>query len=536
MKTSDYIIQFLEEHGITDVFGYPGVGCGHFMNSMKSSSIKSHMVYHEQAAAFAACSYAQAAHKVGIAYTTAGPGATNLVTGIANAYCDSIPTVFIVGDKDYASLRKSYNVRQLTSQEINIVDITKPVTKMSLMITDEHDIKYYLEKAFYIAQEGRPGPVMLDIPSDIQRANIDVDSLRGFDAPAIPDYSQEVSFILDAFKTAKHPVVLIGNGVKQAELDAMIGDWTIKNNIPVVTTLIANDLLTDHHNVYGFIGMDGNQAANRIVGECDLILTLGARLNFKQVTIHRENFAKNARIIRVDADENELEVALRDETKIVADINYLIPALIKAFNELKTFGKEWIDHCDELKSNEHIQQSKNQVADKIVERISEIVPDGLPITIDVGSHRRWIMTHFHYKPNQRLYQSSGLVSMGYSLPACMGAYHATHKPVICFNGDGGLMMNVQELQSIHRDKLPVTVIVLNNNVLGDIMEFQKKIFDGNYFTTTETTGYESANFELIAKAFGLPYHKVLKVEDLDCITLGTDQPQLIEVVVPSNVE
>ena len=532
MKVSDYIISFLEEQDVTDVFGYPGVGCGHFMDSLSRSKIKSHLVYHEQAAAFAACSYAQASHKIGIAYTTAGPGGTNLITGIANAYCDSIPTLFIVGDKDLSSLRNSYNVRQKASQEIDIVDIAKPTTKWSYQVSKKDEIKFVLQKAFYIAKSGRPGPVLLDIPSDIQRDSVIPDHLECYNQPIAPDYKKEADTIVEILQGAEKPVFLIGNGIKQAGLESVVLDYAKTHNIPIVSTLVTFDLYPDEEHCLGYIGLDGDKAANRIVNEADIVVSFGARLNFKQVCNNRKTFALKAKLIRIDVDQGELEYELRDEIKICADLNYLIPELL--CREIKTFDTSWLKYARNAKQASSRGASLNSIASDTVAHISKVVPEGIPIVVDTGSHRRWVMSSFSFKVGQRMYQSAGLVSMGYALPAAIGVCVATKKPTICFDGDGGIMMNLQELQMVYRDQLPVTIVILNNGCLGDIMEFQKKIFTGNYFTTTKESGYLAADFEGIANAFKLDYHRIKDISDLEGISFVNNKPQLIEVDVPSN--
>lgn len=533
MKVSDYIVSFLENERITDIFGYPGVGCGHLMDSLSRSPIMSHLVYHEQAAAFAACSYAQASHKIGIAFTTAGPGGTNLITGIANAFCDSIPTLFIVGDKDLSSLRNSYNVRQLASQEIDIVDIAKPTTKWSYQVKNKEEIKTVLQRAFFLAKSGRPGPVLLDIPSDIQRDSINPDELSCFIAPKQPDYSSEVDSIVMKLKESNRPVFLVGNGIKQAGLEDELLGFSKKYNIPLVTTLVCFDLYPDEKNYIGYIGLDGDKSANQIVNEADLVVSFGARLNFKQVCNNRKSFACKATLIRIDADQGELDYELRDEIKICADLNFLIPELLS--RSIKKYDNSWMDYAITLKNNSLRGASLNSIASTTVSFISKVVPERTPLVVDTGSHRRWVMSSYDFKKGQRLYQSAGLVSMGYALPAAIGVCIAKKAPTVCFDGDGGLMMNLQELQMIHRDQLPITIVVLNNNCLGDIMEFQKKIFSGNYFITTKDTGYLAADFEGIAKAFKLGFHRIEDEADCKDVSFISNKPQLIEVVVPSNV-
>ncbi|MBR4237545.1 thiamine pyrophosphate-binding protein [bacterium] len=532
MKVSNYIVKLFEDYGVQDVFGYPGVGCGHLMNSLKGTSITNHLVYNEQGAAFAVCSYAQASHRVGIAYSTAGPGGTNLVTGIANAYCDSIPTIFIVGEKDLASLKGNRKLRQCISQEVDIVRVCKPISKWSAQITKKEDIAYIFEKAFYLAQNGRPGPIVIDFPSDIQRSEIDEKNLRHFKMPKKPSCIKDAELVIDLLNSSKKPLFLIGNGAKQAGLDEAIISFAKTHSIPFTTTLICCDLVPNEDINLGYIGMDGDKSANLAVSNCDLLVSFGARLNFKQVCNNRQKFAPNAKVIRIDCDINELEYELRDEIKINKDLRTFVPEIIKC--SLKNNYLDWCNECVLTKKSSSKNEPLNIVAGNVVSRISESISNDYNIVTDTGSHRRWVMSSFKFKNGQKFFQSAGLASMGYAIPASIGAYYATRNKVICFEGDGGLMMNLQELEMINRDRIPISIIVFNNQCLGDIMEFQKKIFH-SYFATTEKSGYKVANFELIAKAFSLNYVKITNNEDLSKINVLSDEPQLIEVMVPSNI-
>lgn len=535
MKVSDYIVRFLEEKGLKDIFGIPGVGCGHFMDSLISSSISSHLVYHEQAAAFAAGAYAQAARKPGFAYTTAGPGGTNLITGVANAYCDSIPVVFMVGEKDLRALRGNYHMRQKASQEVDIVAVASPVTKWSYQVKTSNEIRYVLEKAFYLAESGRPGPVLLDIPSDIARDDINIDTLPGFDMPKTENIQDALIRTEEELRKSKKPLLLIGNGVKQAALETDIMELAKKLNIPVVTTLMCADLYCGDRQCLGYIGMDGDSAANRAVKECDLLVSLGARLNFKQVTEHnRAGFAPGATIIRVDCDPAELEYKVRDEVALCADLRFFIPGLKQTLANMAPCKRAWLETCSDYLRTGKRKASLNPVGDDFMRAISDIMPENTEITVDTGSHRRWLMSQFEFKLGQRLYQSAGLASMGYALPAAIGVYYASGKPVVCMDGDGGIMMNLQELQLLCREQLPVTVIVFNNHCLGDIMEFQKRIFEKRYFTTTEDSGYQAADFKGIAQAFHMNYRFVSSPDEVETVQLISGRPQLIEVAVPTN--
>lgn len=534
MKVSDYIAELLVQNEIFDIFGIPGVGCGHFMNSVSKTKITSHLVYNEQGAAFAACGYAQSSGKVGFAYSTAGPGGTNLITGIANAFADSIPTVFMVGEKDLTELRGELKVRQKASQEVDIVNVCKPITKWSVQIKSKEEVRYIFEKAFYLAKYGRPGPVLIDFPSDIARSEIDPDSLIGFIPPKKKSLSKGLKLLIDSLNSSRKPLFLSGNGVKQTGLTQIIKDIASSLSIPVVSTLVSFDSFDGFNNYIGFIGMDGDSAANKLVAECDLLITFGARLNFKQIGYVRNNFAKNAKIIRIDADKNELEYELGKELKICCDLRLLLPSLIKLTGEVQTNNRDWLNYSIDCKNESSKKPSLNPVGDKFMAAISSGFPEDTSIVVDVGSHRRWLMSQIVFKNGQRFYQSAGLASMGYALPSAIGIHFATRKKVICVDGDGGVMMNLQELQLVKREHIPLTLFIFNNHALGDIMEFQKKVFDKNYFTTTESSGYLAANYEGIAKAFDFAYQRVTCLEDISKINYNNDYPQLIEVTVPSN--
>ena len=534
MKVSDFVVSLLEKNGVLDIFGIPGVGCGHFMNSIRTSSITSHLVYNEQGAAFAACGYAQSSGKVGFAYSTAGPGGTNLITGIANAYADSIPTIFMVGEKDISELRGKLKVRQKASQEVDIVNVCKPITKWSIQIQRKEDIKYIFEKAFYLAKSGRPGPVLIDFPSDIARDEINPNLLKPFITPKKQSLKDEVEIIIKSLNAAKAPVLLSGNGVKQTRLTNFILKISSKISAPIVSTLVSTDSFAEVKNYIGFIGMDGDSAANKIVNESDLLITFGARLNFKQIGYKRDNFAQNAKIIRIDADKNELEYRLGTETKICCDLRDLLPLINERINELTVKCSKWLDYCLECKAASFKKPSLNLEGDKLMSLICSKLPCNSDIVVDVGSHRRWFMSQNIFKKGQCFYQSAGLASMGYALPSSIGVYYGSKKKVICIDGDGGIMMNLQELQLIKRECLPIIIIVFNNHALGDIMEFQKKVFDKNYFTTTEDSGYLAADFKRLSDAFGLKYELIKSTEDISKINFESTYSQLIEVIVQSN--
>lgn len=527
MKISDYIVNVLEKEKVTDIFGIPGVGCGHFTDSLKKSGIRNHITYHEQGAAFAACAYGQASGNIGVAYATAGPGATNLLTGVANAYVDSVPTLYIVGDKDLDTLRGDLKIRQKASQEVDIVEMARPVTKWSYQVQNGREVRYVLERAIYLAKNGRPGPVLLDIPSNIQR--MEYCDQGGF----IPDVEKEFdpSELIEAINECSRPLFLVGGGASQAGVIEKIRDLSLKCNIPVAATVVCDDKLFDFVNYVGFIGVDGDECASQASSSCDLMICFGARLNIKEVGKKRSGFAGQAHIVRIDIDQGELDYRLGGEETICADLKTVIPALLAHSSEIKK-KETWATYA--ITRNDSTATS-NRKAFELMDALVRRIPADVSISIGIGSHRRWFVSTRVVKKGWRIFQSAGLASMGYALPSAVGIHFATKRPVVCIDGDGGMMMNVQELQLIHRENLPVTIIVFNNRCLGEIMEFQKNIFHGNYFGTTEETGYLAADFKLLAAAFCLTYTRVENIDDLGKLEIDPAKPNLIEVLVPDNV-
>ena len=507
MKVSDYIVEYLIEQGITDVFGYPGGMVTHLMDSFSkyNDKICAHVNYNEQASAFAACGYAQVTGRTGVAYATSGPGATNLITGIANAYFDSIPTIFITGQVNTYELGGSICVRQKGFQETNIVEIVKPITKAAYQVKDEKKIRYYLEKAFHEANSGRQGPVLLDIPMNIQKSNISKDDLEGaifFEADGETDKSEiEIkNVLLQQLSDSKRPCVILGNGIRNSgrlnELRQFIDKW----KIPFVTSMIAFDILHNSDKKFGFIGAYGDRCANFIVAKSDLIISIGSRLDIRQVGADRANFAPNAKIIRVDIDPGELENKLHDtEIQIKLSAKSFIEILETVC--LKHNFSDWLDICYKIKDT--LNEADNEELMRVLRMLSGCLSQECVVTTDVGQNQVWVAQSFRVKKGQQFLFSGGHGAMGYALPAAIGGYYATKKPVYCIVGDGGLQMNIQELQFIVREKIPIKILVINNNALGMIRHFQDMYFNKNYYQTKPEGGYNSPDFTKIAMAYGI---------------------------------
>lgn len=533
MVVSDFIVRYLIENGITDVFGYPGGMVTYLMDSFRrySGEITSHVTYHEQAAAFAACGYAQESRKVGVAYATSGPGATNLLTGICNAFFDSIPVLFITGQVNSFELKGDKRIRQRGFQETDIVSMVSGVTKYAVMVDDAKKIKWYLDYAFSCALGGRKGPVLLDIPMDLLRTEIDVEKLISFENRGLQNNAlqeEDLKKIKYALKHAKRPVILLGNGVKLAGAVGLARDVVNQLAMPVVSTMISFDIILDEELNYGFIGAYGHRSANFIVAKSDLMIVLGSRMDIRQVGAQRDRFAPSARIIRIDIDQGELAYKVHDnEIPIQANIISVLNGLRDIAQELDCDYGSWIKVCKEVRTA--LGSLDIRTPNLYMKAISRYLPDNAVITTDVGQNQVWVAQSMKVKKRQKVFFSGGHGAMGYSLPAAVGCALSSRNMVYSFNGDGGIQMNIQELQTIAREQLPIKIILFNNHSLGMIRHFQEMYFSGNYFQTIPQEGYSVPDFGKIACAYGIKYYLIDSVEKLTESLFLENGPAFIEI-------
>lgn len=542
MKISDYIVSFLAEKNVTHVFGYPGGMVTHLMDSLDrcGDKISAHVNCHEQGSAFCACGYAQTCHRPGCAYATSGPGATNLITGIADAYYDSIPCLFITGQVNTYESKGDLSVRQKGFQETDIVNIVKSITKYVSRVDNAEMIKYELEKAYVMAVKGRPGPVLLDIPMNIQRAEIDPQQLVGFSELSPEDhvdYGGIVKMLLETLSNAERPLLIGGAGIDAAGMVQEFRDFVEASGIPVVTSMVGVDLLpSDSACRLGFLGAYGHRVANLAVAKSDLILSLGSRLDCRQTGANLGAFAPDARLIRVEIDRDEATNRIKaDEVLVTADLKRLLP-LMNAGPKytMRDRFSNWRAHCSEMMWK--LAGIDDRQPNQIIRAISEMIPDGAAVTTDVGQNQVWVAQSFIVKEHQRILFSGGHGAMGYSLPAAIGAYYADGRPVVCFCGDGGLQMNIQELQLIAREKIPIKIVLLNNYSLGMIRHFQEMYFESNYSQTVPEKGYTAPNFHKIADAYGIDYFESEGAESVAALkaVLESDRAALIEIRLTGN--
>lgn len=542
MKLSDYIVDYLYKIGINEYFGYQGTMIAHFIDSIgKNKNVTNHVCYNEQGAAFAAVGYAKVSGKIGCAYATSGPGAINLITGIADAYYDSVPVIFITGQLNTYEYTNSDKIRQQGFQESDIVNMVKPVVKYAIKITNPYDIAYELEKAVYLATNDRKGPVLIDIPMDIQRANIDINELHHYDIPKENnvDYDKIARNILNEINQSNRPIFLLGNGIDKN--NGKIIELINGVKIPAIYSMLAKSLLPDNNKYnFGFMGSAYGQRYANIIGceKADLIVSLGCRMNGRTIGVRRNEFNKNAKIIRVDIDDEELKLKIHEnDENYNCDVNILINTLCKILNKYKITDKsDWLNVCTIIKKKlENIDKNiPESLPNKYIEVINDYIDENTNIFVDVGQNQVWAAHSFKIKEKQKIIFSGGLGAMGFALPAAIGGAIATKTRTIVIAGDGGLQMNIQELQTLKRESLPITIFVFNNDSLGLIHQQQCDFFDHKFYGACEEGGYEAPDFCKIAEAYGIKSRKIKNVEEFKNILNDYDfeKAGLIEINLP----
>ncbi len=542
MKASDFIVSYLKEQGIRDIFGYQGTMIAHFVDSVcKADGITNHMCYNEQGAAFAAVGLAKATGKTAAAYSTSGPGAINLINGIADAYYDSAPVIFFTGQLNEYEYTGITELRQQGFQETDVVSMVKPVTKYAVHISDVKDIGYELQKAFYIANEGRKGPVVLDIPMNVQREDFDLDNAKSFTPlkeRVVINYEMAATNIVNALEKAERPLILLGNGiVKNSPFHSDVMTLIEKLNIPVITSLPGRHLLPyDHRLNFGYIGAAyGHRYANILAHKkSDLILSIACSFCKRQTGGNSEKFAINAKIIRVDIDRDELLRKVHsDEVHYCCDASQLVKAMLKVVRDKNIDKSSWLEICQKVRKplTDFDNKSPEREPNRFINAISDFTDEDTVVCCDVGQHQLWMGQSYRVRGKQNLLFSGGHGAMGFALPAAIGGYYKDYKPTVAVCGDGAFQMNIQELQWIKRENLPVTVIVLNNESLGLIQQQQDDFFDGNHFGSTADGGYDTPCFKSIAQAYGIAGYSASTVEEFEKVLKSIDKskPALVEV-------
>lgn len=539
VKVTDYIVQVIHDLGVDCVFGYQGGNISHLIDSIyREPGIKFIETYHEQAAAFAANSYAQVNDCVGVAVASSGPGAINLLNGVANAFCDSIPCLFFTGDVNTTAKKQNASKRQNAFQEIDIVEMAKPITKYSVTINSERDVSRELEKGIRIACNGRKGPVLFNLPHDIQRSYLEIIEESGESCVSTRQETfddEEFKKSVKILEEASFPVIVVGGGMKNSLSKGLLLDFLEHYKAPVVSSLLGLDVLFHNHpNFIGMIGSYGNLCANMCLKYADCILALGTRLDDRQISPSDAQYFENKNIIHVDIDENELKNKVREDVSLNCDIKEFLKKAC-AFQIVSNINDDWLSAVKKLakKYSDTKQNTQKIDAGWFLKKLSLAVKDmRTAFTFDVGNNQMICGQSIFIGNECYSFASGGLGSMGYSLPAAIGVSQSSKvDKVICISGDGGIQMNLQELNTVDYHKLGVNVVVFNNNGLGMIYDLQTKLFPGRFCATVE--GYKAPCFKKIAEAFNFSYKLVQTVEDYDNAinSLKSRERVFVEVVL-----
>ena len=539
MKLSDYVVGYFADRGIDHFFGYQGTMIAHFVDSIHfNKKVQNHICYNEQGAAFAAVGYAKASGRCALAYATSGPGAANLISGIADAYYDSTPVIFITGQLNTYEYTGIDGIRQNGFQEMDVINTVKGITKYCTKVCSPEDIREAVEKAYYMAIEGRPGPCLIDLPMNIQRESIDPKRLKGFsyEKPEVDvqDASEAAEKILRSLEESNAPVFIIGNGIKKESLQhEKLLEFARKRRIPVVTSMHGRQLMTysDEINMGHIGGGYGHRYANIIVyKKADLVVSFGCSLCTRQTAMKPELFAKDASIIRMDLDPHELMRKIhQNENSYLCNCNNAIDYIHE--QEGKSISG-WLNKCNIIKNKlaDFDSSCPERYPNHFIEAISDFVPEDSAICSDVGQHQVWTSQSFKIKGRQRLLFSGGHGAMGFSLPAAIGAHYALGSRSFVIAGDGSFQMNIQELQWVFREKIPVTIIVMNNHALGLIKQQQNDIFENRHTGSSVEGGYTTPDFVAIAEAYGIKAFRVYTPEEIRNILKEKHEgPLFIEV-------
>lgn len=521
MKLSDYVAGFLAGAGVRHAFAVTGGASLHLIDSIaRTPGIRYVCPQHEQAGAMAAEAYSRATGNLGVAVATSGPGATNLITGIACAYFDSVPVLYLTGQVTTFRLKGDTGVRQMGFQETEIVEICRPITKYAVMVRDPRRIRYELEKASHVARAARPGPVLVDVPDDIQRMDIDPGSLEGFEPDASPDRpapdQADVRQVVEYLKQAARPVLIIGWGVRLARAEADARRLIDRLGVPVLPTWPVLDMIPSGHPlVVGPFGTHGTRYGNYAVQNADLVVAVGARLDTREAGSPYSDFARGARKVVVDIDPAELNKLSRFGMKvdllIQSDAGEFIRALSRALGDggagdlgaWKSQIARWRDRYPICPPRYYDEADVNPYV--FMRYLSDATGPGDLFTVDTGCALAWTCQAFRFREGQRLFHAFNTTAMGYALPAAIGVSFARDRaPVTCVAGDGSLQMNIQELATVTRHNLPIRIFLINNHGYSMVQQTQEQWLNARYEATTIEGGLAFPDFVKVAQAYGFP--------------------------------
>ncbi len=521
MKASDYIVSFFEKLGIDTVFGYIGGMITHLVDSLGNNpNVRYIQTYHEQTAAIAAEGYAIESGKFGVAICTSGPGFTNMMTGIADAYFGSIPVIYITGQVNTYEYKYDKPIRQQGFQEMEVVNVVKPVTKYAVLLDNADNLRYELEKAVYIATHGRKGPVVIDLPMNISRAEIDPEKLKGYQPENEGTYTIDINKVRKMIESSERPMILVGAGCDSKDVQKKLNQYLRDTQIPVITSLMGRGLIDETYEHYiGMVGSYGNRCANMAVAKVDLLIALGTRMDTRQTGAMYQSFLQDGKIIHVDIDENELDYhRLENRLKVHSSVSAFLDAVMSNHIQYGDYScwNRWIAYIKaEYSQDKEIERFvENKTPYQYLQKLNNKTREGDIITVDIGQNQMWAAQTLKMKRGQRFVTSGGMAPMGFSLPVAIGmAFANPDKTIYCLNGDGGLHMAIQSLLVISQYQLNITIIVLNNESLGMITQFQHLYFGDRMIGTTRQGGFINPDLATLAKAYGLEYVELENYKD-----------------------
>jgi acetolactate synthase-1/2/3 large subunit len=543
-KGSDLIAQFLDEQGVECVFELVGGMIVHLLDSIhQAGRIRIVSMHHEQGAAFAAEGYARISGVPGVAMATSGPGATNLLTGVASCYFDSTPAVFITGQVNRNEMKGDRAIRQMGFQETDIVALAGPITKAAWQVKTPDELPGLLRRSFELSTSGRPGPVLLDVPMDIQRSEVPrAEATRAVDPGAErPIDPSAIEELIDAVRRAERPLVLVGGGVRAGRAADQVRELLTALGVPVVNSLMGVDVLPAASDLrVGMIGSYGNRWANLAVGRSDFLLVLGSRLDIRQTGSETDAFKAGREIFHVDIDAGEMNNRVTGVRPILADLKQFAEATLPAAKAATLPDRSaWIDEIRDLRSEwpdiEETRDAPGINPNVLMHQLSAASGDAAIYVADVGQHQMWAAQSLELNPGQRFLTSGGLGSMGFGLPAAIGAaFAAPGRSVVLVAGDGGFQTNIQELQTVARNQLPLKMLIVNNRTHGMVRQFQQSYFDSRFQSTV--WGYSAPDFAAVAGAYGIPSRSIGPEDGAEAALswlLAGPGPALLEVMVPA---
>ena len=526
---SDLVLETLRDLGIDTIFGYPGGAVLPLYDAIYNfKGIRHILGRHEQGCLHEAEGYAKSTGKLGVAVVTSGPGATNAITGIADAMSDSVPLLVFTGQVARAGIGKD------AFQEADIVGITMPITKYNYQVRETADIPRIITEAVHIATTGRPGPVVIDLPKDVSALETDFIYSPEIDLPSyqptLEPNDMQIKKILKQLSKAKKPVLLAGGGISYAEAAAELNEFAERYQIPVVTSLLGQGTIATSHPLFlGMGGMHGSFAANIAMTEADFMISIGCRFD-DRLTGNPKTFAKNAKVAHIDIDPAEIGKIIAVDIPVVGDAKKALQQLL-AEPIVRNNTEKWIEKVTKDKNRVRSYDKKERVVQPqaVIERIGELTEGDAIVVTDVGQHQMWTAQYYPYQNERQLVTSGGLGTMGFGVPAAIGAKIANpDKEVVLFVGDGGFQMTNQELAILNIYKIPIKVIMLNNHSLGMVRQWQEAFYDGR---TSESVFDSLPDFQLMAQAYGIKNYKFDNPETLekDLEVIMEDEPMFIEV-------